>query len=98
MGELLRPADFRDLPTPLTLEVSVAGAVQNLQFAVQSIDALPAHRLRPEPFSMILEGPLVPALPQASYRVQHPRLGPLDLFLVPIARSATAIRYEVTFN
>jgi hypothetical protein len=98
MGELLVPADFRDLATPLTVEVGIAGAVQPVALAVQSIQALPAHRLRAEPFSLILSGPPAPMLPQGSYRVQHPRLGPVDLFLVPIARNATATQYEVIFN
>jgi len=98
MGELLVPADFRDLATPLTIDVSVAGAVQSIVLAVQSIQALPTHRLRAEPFSLVLSGPPAPMLPQGSYRVRHPRLGPVELFLVPIARNATATQYEVTFN
>ena len=98
MGELLVPADFRDLATPLTVDVSIAGAAQSVALAIQSIQALPTHRLRAEPFSLILSGPPAPFLPQGSYRVQHPRLGPLDLFLVPIARNASAAQYEVTFN
>jgi hypothetical protein len=98
MGELLRPADFRDLATPLTVDVSIGGATQSLALTVQSVTPLPSHRLRAEPFSLILAGPAAPALPQASYSVQHPRLGRVDLFLVPIARNATATQYEATFN
>jgi len=39
-----------------------------------------------------------PALPQATYRLEHARLGPIDVFLVPVARDRTAILYEAIFN
>jgi hypothetical protein len=38
------------------------------------------------------------ALPQAVYRLEHPALGAMDVFLVPIARVADGIRYEAIFN
>ena len=38
------------------------------------------------------------ALPQAIYRLEHPALGPMDVFLVPIGRDREGIRYEVIFN
>jgi hypothetical protein len=94
MTETLKPADFRDLSSPLTLTLGA----QPVSLAIQSVTPLPPHRLRAEPFSMILAGPLAPALPQASYRVRHPTLGEIDLFLVPIARGATSMQYEATFN
>jgi hypothetical protein len=98
MSELLKPADFRDLPVPLAVEMDIASPVPSLELTVQSIAPLPPHRLRAEPFSLILAGPPAPSLPQASYRVRHPRLGLIDLFLVPIARDAASTQYEVTFN
>jgi hypothetical protein len=94
MDEPLKPADFRDLSSPLTLTVGEHAVA----LAVHSITPLPTHRLRAEPFSMILTGPPAPALPQASYRLRHPTLGEIDLFLVPVGRNATAVQYEATFN
>jgi hypothetical protein len=38
------------------------------------------------------------ALPQAIYRLEHPELGAMDVFLVPNARAAEGIRYEAIFN
>ena len=35
---------------------------------------------------------------QGIYRVQHPTLGEMDLFLVPIAREEGRVRYEAIFN
>jgi len=94
MPDPLKPADFRDLQSPLTLLVGE----RPVALAVQSVTPLPAHRLREEPFSLVLAGPLAPALAQTSYRVRHPTLGEIDLFLVPIARNATSMQYEATFN
>jgi uncharacterized protein DUF6916 len=37
-------------------------------------------------------------LPQAIYHLEHPMLGPMDVFLVPIGRGAEGIRYEAIFN
>jgi hypothetical protein len=98
MTEVLRPSDFRELSGPLLVDVTIDGAARRLELAVRSVAPLPAHRLRAEPFAMILAGPAEPCLPQATYRVEHPVLGALDLFIVPIARKASGVEYEVTFN
>jgi len=60
--------------------------------------ALPAsgHEPRP-PFSLVFNGPPDPLLPQASYALTHPTLGELEIFIVPIARDADAVRYEAVF-
>lgn len=39
-----------------------------------------------------------PALPQRIYRLQHPQLEALDLFLVPVARTPGALHYEAVFG
>lgn len=98
MSEDLRPADFRDLAVPLTMRVRLGDAESTLAFAVESVDPLPPHRLRAEPFSLVLAGPAAPSLPQATYTISHPTKGLVALFLVPISRDAAATRYEVTFN
>jgi hypothetical protein len=46
------------------------------------------------PFSLVFEGGPNPPLPQAIYRVEHDRLGELDIFLVPIAVD----QYEAIFT
>ena len=50
------------------------------------------------PFSLTFEAPAEPALPQRIYRLEHPQLDPLDIFLVPVARTATALQYEAVFG
>ena len=46
------------------------------------------------PFSIEFQGGPDPPLPQRIYRVEHDALGPLEIFLVPIA----ADRYEAVFT
>ncbi|MDQ4098123.1 MAG: hypothetical protein M3144_09680 [Actinomycetota bacterium] len=48
----------------------------------------------PAPFSLVFEGGPTPPLPQRIYRVEHPKLGAMEIFLVPIA----ADRYEAVFT
>jgi hypothetical protein len=51
-----------------------------------------------EPFSLELLGPPSPVYPQGVYRLRHPDLGELDLFVVPIAGSEAGVTYEITFS
>jgi hypothetical protein len=51
-----------------------------------------------QPFSLVFNGPPGPVLPQRVYRLAHERLPVLDIFLVPIAASATGVRYQAVFN
>jgi hypothetical protein len=51
-----------------------------------------------ERFSLIFRAGLDCRLPQSIYRLEHERLGALDIFLVPIKREADGLRYEAIFN
>lgn len=52
-----------------------------------------------EPFSLTFEAPAEPALPQSIYRLAHPGFdAAMDLFLVPVARSANGLHYEAVFS
>ena len=53
---------------------------------------------RRAPFSLVFQGPGSPVLPQRIYRLEHPELGALDVFLVPIGHDAGGMRYEAVFN
>lgn len=58
------------------------------------------------PFSVLFHGPLQPVQPQGMYRLEHERLGALDLFIVPVGpdeptepgAKPTAMRYEAVFG
>lgn len=49
-------------------------------------------------FSILFEGPSEPALSQKIYHFEHPGLGRLDLFLVPVGPKDGSMLYEVVFN
>jgi hypothetical protein len=51
-----------------------------------------------EPFSLVFKGPAEPLLPQCIYRLEHPSLDALDVFLVPIRRTPEGVQYEAVFN
>ena len=58
---------------------------------VSEIEREPGGRA---PFTLELAGGPTPPLPQRIYRVEHDRLGAIEIFLVPIA----AERYEAVFT
>ena len=50
-------------------------------------------------FSVLFHGALTPVLPQGIYRLEHDRLGALDLFLVPVGPVESAVMaYEAIFG
>lgn len=62
----------------------------------------PDFLARKQPFSLIFFGPPRPILPQAIYPLEHPALGRLEVFLVPIGPDPrgkkSGMRYEAAFN
>ena len=51
------------------------------------------------PFSLIFSNPRKDAyLPQQIYRLAHEKMGPLELFLVPLGPDQTGMRYEAIFS
>ena len=51
-----------------------------------------------EQFSLHWDGPPMPMLRQGTHRVTHPDIGEIDVFIVPIAQVAGAVRYEAVFS
>jgi hypothetical protein len=49
-------------------------------------------------FSLEFLGPPGPLLPQRIYCLEHPRLGRLEIFLVPLGREDRGVRYEAVFG
>lgn len=50
------------------------------------------------PFAIVLRAPRDFRGGQGMYRLEHPTLGPIDLFLVPIAPDAKGANFEAVFN
>ncbi|HEY7874089.1 MAG TPA: hypothetical protein VIG64_03095 [Actinomycetota bacterium] len=54
------------------------------------------HGVRPQ-FSLYFRGPRSPLLPQRIYGLEHPELGRLELFLVPVGQDRESTTYEAAF-
>jgi hypothetical protein len=50
-----------------------------------------------ERFRLAFAGPVAPVLPQRMYRLEHDRLGVLEIFIVPVGRDAAGTTYEAVF-
>lgn len=77
-----------EAPRPVELEL----------VEVKGFNAMPTDQRGMERFSLYFKGPEDIFVPQATYTLDHEKLGALDLFLVPIARDASGYRYEAVFN
>jgi hypothetical protein len=51
-----------------------------------------------ERFSALFRSPLEHFLPQSTYRMEHERLGGVEIFIVPIRKDGEGIYYEAVFN
>jgi hypothetical protein len=49
------------------------------------------------PFTLEFRGPAQPILQQQIYRIEHSRLGPLEIFIVPVGNDGSGTRYEAVF-
>jgi len=80
-------------------EADEAGAAHpTALIEARALEAGIPRGLSRQPFSLTFEGPAAPVLPQCIYRLEHPALEPLDLFLVPIGQSPGGVRYEAVFT
>lgn len=89
--------------TPRVGERFTARDAQGGALALELVAAVPtaagADERRPRaPFSLLFHGPAEPVWPQAIYRFEHPDMGALEIFIVPIGPAGDAMRYEAVFG
>lgn len=63
----------------------------------------PLHSRAPEesaraPFSLLFKAQDPHVLMQRIWRLDHPAMGALDIFLVPVAGNSAGVTYEALFN
>ena len=96
MLERLRLEDF--LPH-VGSEIDVSAYGREGRFTLKEAGPIKSPSPRDsQPFHLVLSAPNDWRLPQGLYRVQHPQLGTLELFTVPIGPDGSAFCYEVIFN
>jgi hypothetical protein len=83
MLEKLTVDDFRPL---LNQRFRIApDEAQGFEVELAEVTEIPREPGGRAPFSLVFRGGPNPPLPQRIYRVEHEKLGELDIFLVPIA-------------
>ena len=93
----LTPAAFEEhLGTPFRIHFGGEAPLAVVLYEVKLLEAHPGPRS--QPFSLYFRGPYPPVLPQQIYRLEHDRMGTLEIFLVPIGPDAQGMRYEAVFN
>jgi len=96
MLDRLRKEDFEPL-IGQKLRVSVGESSAELEVAEASALKSPSPRETP-PFRVILRSRDGWRGPQGIFRVEHPTLGQLEMFAVPIGPDAQGLCYEILFN
>jgi hypothetical protein len=101
MLDKLTVEDFRPAvgqPFALDLDGNGTLALELTAAATHDPDASPADAegVR-SPFTLTFKGPEDPVLPQRIYRLTHDSVGPLEIFIVPIAQDADGTTYEAIF-
>jgi len=83
------------LNTQFRLGVETEKIVDLELVGVDAHDDVPGQTER---FSALFRSPPEHFLPQGTYRMEHERLGGVEIFIVPIRRDGAGIYYEAVFN
>lgn len=70
--------------------------------ALELMSATPSRRIASGTsragFSLLFRAPTAFGVAQGTFRVVHPRFGPLDIFLVPVGATTETVELEAIFN
>lgn len=95
MSELLTKEAFAEnLNTKFRVPLEPPNAAE-----LELVEVLETMRTpRQQQFSVFFRGPLDYLLPQATYHMEHEKMGAISLFIVPVGREQDGFRYEAVFN
>ncbi len=99
LDELSREAFLPHLEEPFT--VALEGLPADFAFRLAEARPLGSETVpgaKRKPFALLFKGPTQPLLPQRIYPLEHPALGRLELFLVPLGPETGEMRYEAVFT
>ncbi len=80
------------------LELENAGLSLKMKLIEVSEIGSPKPQEKRRAFSLVFLGPSDYSLTQQIYRLTHPKMGELNLFLVPIGHNQEGLQYEAIFN
>ena len=93
--ESVNSQDFKEvLHTPFQAEMDGTSPV-TLELVAVEEPAVPPHV---EVFCLHFRGPSNPVLPQMIHRMQHGRLGSMQIFLTALSSDESGTIYEAVFN
>lgn len=93
----LTPASFEaHVGTPFHIHYGADSPLEVVLYEVRPHESHPGPRA--QPFSVYFRATGRGALPQQIYKVEHEKMGTLEIFLVPIGPDAQGMRYEAVFN
>lgn len=91
--------DFRrHVGTKFGVRVETAQPLELELREVRSYNPQGSEQSGMERFSLFFQGPGDVMLPQNTFTLEHPEMGELLLFIVPIGRDERGFQYEVVFN
>ena len=96
MLDRLRKEDFEPL-VGQKLKVSAGASATELEVAEAASLKSPSPRTTP-PFRLILRSRENWRAPQGMFLVEHPTLGNLEMFAVPVGPDGQGLCYEILFN
>ena len=95
MLDLLRCEDFAaHLNSPFNMAAGDATTALELI----AVTRLPQHARSRQPFSLLFRGAGTTVWPQGIYHLSRPGLEQLEIFLVPVGRDESGVRYEAIFS
>lgn len=99
MLDKLKPASFEEhLGSRFRVDLEADGTMDLELVQVTPLNPEYGKGPREEPFTVLFRGPRSAVLPQRIYRLEHEKMGRLDVFIVPIGPDAQGMRYEAIFN
>ena len=96
LQDLIHSSFEEHLNTPFLIHYGGQAPLEAVLFEVKLHE--PHDGPRKQPFSLYFRSSQRGALPQAIYQVEHEKMGPMEIFLVPIGPDAQGMRYEAVFN
>jgi hypothetical protein len=96
---MLDKVPFEEFEAIVGQTVRITDGTNHVDLEVADAKRLANPSPREAPFAVTLrENDTKRAFGQGTYRLLHPTLGELDLFVVPVGPDARGMCYEITFN
>lgn len=93
--DLLRCEDFA---SHLNSRFNMTAGDATTALELIAVKRLPQHARTRQPFSLLFRGVGTTVWPQGIYHLSRPGLDELDIFLVPVGKDESGVRYEAVFS